>query len=228
MLLLLLACARHAPTAPPPPEPPPASPPGPVTWARGDVALSPDDPVLGSPTAPLTLVVFNDYQCPYCARMAPELARLAGPELRVVYKDYPLSSDCNPAVRQPFHQKACEAALLAECARQQGRHEAMSELLFDRLPGLELGALDRLHIEAGMDTDTMAACLQDPATRAAIDADVAAGQAAGVIGTPNLFLHGLYGDRWVDLGGFVSSAEALMGMRARGEPLPEPEEAPPR
>jgi uncharacterized membrane protein len=82
-----------------------------------------EDPRRGQPDARLELVVFSDFQCPACQRFAQAIATAAEhhPELAVVFKHYPLSSQCNPRVRRDLHPLSCGAAQAAEAARRQGK-----------------------------------------------------------------------------------------------------------
>ena len=82
---------------------------------RQQVTLASTDPVRGSPSAPVTIVEFSDYQCPFCARVAPVLARVRatyGDRVRIVWKDFPL---------EDIHPRALELAKAARCAGDQGK-----------------------------------------------------------------------------------------------------------
>lgn len=224
LLSLPFSCAHRAPPTDAAQATGPASesPLGAFSWASGDLVLDDTDPAMGAPSAGVTVVVFNDYQCPYCARMAPRLEALAGADVRVIYREYPLDSACNPAVSRPFHPAACAAAVAAECAREQDRFWEMNQILFRSLPERGADGIGAMAREAGLASDRFARCVEGGGALAAIQADMRAGVAAGVMGTPNLFVHGLYGDRWIDVGGALETVEALLRMRARGETLPEP------
>ena len=108
------------------------------------VTLRPDDPVRGSSRAPVTLVAFSDFQCPFCARAEPTLAELLktyGDKLRVVWKHQPLSG----------HPQAMPAALAAEAARQQGKFWEMHDRLFSHQAELSPQAYERWAAELGLD-----------------------------------------------------------------------------
>src|SRR5262249_2867566 len=93
-----------------------------------EVPLRADHPVGGNATAPHTVVVFSDFQCPACRGFAAmferDISPALGSQLRLVYKHYPLDQDCNPGLRRTVHQNACEAAYAAEAARELGGTEA--------------------------------------------------------------------------------------------------------
>jgi len=116
---------RGAPPAAPPslaaaPRPRPSTPP-PAVYRK--VPLRADDPVRGSPQAPVTVAVFSDFQCPFCGRVEPTLKQVAdtyGDKVRFVWKHQPL----------PMHPNAMPAAIASEAARAQGKFWEMHDKLF--------------------------------------------------------------------------------------------------
>lgn len=185
MLLLALGCARPVPPAPLLEPPPSEAPP---------IPLHPDDASIGPAEASMVLVEFSDFQCPYCASMWEPLKKLSAdnPNLRVVFKHYPISGTCNPDIEGERHAGACPAAKAAICAHAQGRFEEMAGALYagplgeGRIAGLALGL--------GLDTEAFAACLAAPQTQARIAEDVRAANVAGLTGTPSFYLS--KGGRW--------------------------------
>lgn len=148
-------------------------------------------PVEGAPSrgprdALVTIVAFSDFECPFCARALPTLARLAatyGPDLRVVFRHQPL----------PFHahaRAAAEAAAEAFAQRGADGFWAMHDLLFENQRTLERADLERLAGLAGLDVARFRAALDAHTHRAAIDADVALAQALGANGTPYFYVNG--------------------------------------
>lgn len=113
---------------------------------RYAVTLSADDPIKGPPLAPVTLVVFSDFQCPYCRRLATTLAELSfkyPTELRVVWKDLPL----------PGHAHALPAALLGRAAYAQGGSRLfwqVHDALFTQQAELEDRTLERIAQRFGL------------------------------------------------------------------------------
>ncbi len=171
--------------------------PGPAAeTARPDGLAAGSDPELGhwigarSPT--VVVVEFSDYQCPHCRRGHLEARALvsASPEtLRLVHRHFPLDDRCNPALRRPFHRRACELAAFAHCAGEQGRFWEANDRLFElgRDPALDLG---RLAAELELDRSALEACMGSERTAEAIAHDLEAGAAAGVRGTPTFFVDG--------------------------------------
>ena len=140
-------------------------------------------PLRGARDALVTIVVWSDYQCPFCARLAPTLARLVEQhpnDVRVAWKDQPL----------PFHPRAREAALAARAAGRQGRYWQMHDAIFSQPSKLEDRDLERRARELGLDLPRFRRDLDDPALSDAIDADAAQGTALGAQGTPTAFVNG--------------------------------------
>ncbi len=140
--------------------------------------------VRGPQSAPVTLVVFSDYQCPYCAKLAGTLDELLARyprELRVAQRHRPL----------PFHDRAEPLALAVLAARRQDKGWEVHDALFaDRkvvAPALVPDALDL----AGVDARALERAAAAPATLAMLEADEREAERLGVRGTPTTFVNGL-------------------------------------
>jgi protein-disulfide isomerase len=149
--------------------------------------------VMGDPNAPITIVEFSDYQCPFCLRhfqqTMPQLKKeyIDTGKVRYVFKDFPLS----------FHQQAVPASLAAECAGEQGKYWEMHDKLFEsRDEWNENPEVDeimkRLAQEIGLDMDQFNACYDSQKYYDEIMADMQEGIAAGVQGTPAFFINGQF------------------------------------
>lgn len=151
--------------------------------ARFDLAHR---PMKGAAGGPLTLVLFEDFQCPYCAEVrepVDALLRAFPEQLRVYYLHYPLS----------FHDAALGAAIAAQCANAQGKFWPMYEHLYDHQQSL-VGTLEGMvpHAEAvGLDMAAFRTCYTGPAAEQLVAEDMEMGQAAGVDGTPAVFVNGI-------------------------------------
>ncbi|TAK05342.1 hypothetical protein EPO33_05265 [Patescibacteria group bacterium] len=155
------------------------------------------DPMRGG-TGP-TIVVFGDYQCSYCRALEPELAAVmaARPEVRLVWKNLPFRN------QHPFAQTAAEAAL---CAGRQGRYFEMHDVLMRSGPPADVSLYGPLADEAGVDADTLLACIDSGAMKPLVDRTVDEALALGLDGVPSLFV----GDR--RFSGFVSANEILNAL----------------
>lgn len=135
--------------------------------------------------APVTILEFADFQCPYCRTFALGALRAIrsefGKDVRVVFRHWPL----------PYHHLAYAAARAAECAADQGRFEAYHDALFqhqDSLGIIDFGALAQL---AGVkDTHAFGMCMSSPARVGAIEDDIAAAKLTGGTGTPTIVISG--------------------------------------
>ncbi len=143
-------------------------------------------PVQGPNTALVTMVIFGDFQCPFCARTSDTLAQLRaryGNDLRVVWKNEPL----------PFHEASRPAAELAMEAFAQRGNEGfwqVHRLLFDHQSALDRGHLDGYALRSGLDMDRYTAAMNAHTHVALIDADHALGQTVEVNGVPHFFING--------------------------------------
>jgi protein-disulfide isomerase len=147
------------------------------------------DHVLGNPDAPVTLLEYGDYECPYCAAAAPVLRQVvteSGGRVRLLFRNFPLPD---------VHPFALTAALAAEAAGEQGAFWPMHEMMFARQDRLDDAALSAYAEELGIDGRLVvggaAQVFGDK-----VEADFAAGLEAGVGGTPTVFIDGrLYSGR---------------------------------
>ena len=143
-------------------------------------------PFLGPASAPVTLVVFSDFQCPYCKNYSTTLKELPknyGKKVRLVFRQFPLTS------MHRFAQKAAEASL---CAAEQGRFWEMHDLLFQDSKSLENSDLKAKAVKLGLNSAAFNVCLDQSRTGGRIREDIRAGAGAGVDGTPALFVNGRY------------------------------------
>ena len=142
-------------------------------------------PSLGPLSAPVTLVEFSDFQCPFCARAVPTLKALREKypdELRVVYRHMPLD----------FHPHARPAAIASACADAQGQFWAYHDRLFEQQQALSPEDL-MAHAEAiGLETEIFQSCLEATETAATVEADQKAAEALGATGTPAFFINGIF------------------------------------
>lgn len=140
-------------------------------------------PVLGSRTAPIELIEFSDFQCPFCQRANPtveQVLKTYGDKIKFVYRHYPL----------PNHPNARPAAEAAACAESQGKFWEYHDRLFAN--GAKLTDADlKAHASAiGLDTAKFNTCVDNHQQKPGVDKDVADGEKVGVTGTPAFFVNG--------------------------------------
>jgi protein-disulfide isomerase len=171
------------------------------------VAVSLDDDAAKGPAkAPVTIVEFSDYQCPYCGRAeqtVQEILKRYGDKVRLVYRDYPL----------PMHPNALGAAEASECAKEQGKFWEMHGAMFANQAKLSQADLVATAGSLGLDKDKFKTCLDSGKYKDEVQKDAADGQSYGVTGTPTFFINGimLVGARPLD-----SFSEIIDDELARG------------
>ncbi len=154
---------------------------GDVPFERFFVELG-DAPVRGPETAPVTIVAFSDFECPYCERghqTIQQVEREYGEKVRIAYKAYPLD----------FHSHAMVAALAAKSAQDQGKFWEFHDLLF-RQRGLDMQRLDGYAKEAGLDMSRLHADLEALKWGSSVQRDLRQARRLGVTGTPAYFING--------------------------------------
>lgn len=150
-----------------------------------------DDPVMGSKNAPLTVIEFSDYECPFCKRsfsdVIPNLKKdyIDTGKVKFVYRDFPLG----------FHQNAEKEAEAAECSRAQGGdavyfkfHDQIFTKTTSNGTGLALDQLPIIAKDLGLNVSQFQQCLDSGKYKDEVAKDIADGTAAGVSGTPTWFI----------------------------------------
>jgi protein-disulfide isomerase len=153
---------------------------------RMDVSVD-DDPAVGPADAPVTIVQFAEFQCPYCgkARESMDQVMKAYPgKVRMVFRDFPLG----------FHDRAIPAAVAANCAYKQSAETywKVHDTLMTNQRALQEPDLEKAARDAGVDMAAWKKCRTDVAMEEEVRKDMAAGEAAGVTGTPAFFINGVF------------------------------------
>lgn len=148
--------------------------------------LADDDAVKGDPNAPVTIVVWSDFECPFCERFYSQTLGKIEDEyvktgkVKIVFRDFPLGS----------HKDAQKAAEAAECAHEQGKFWEMHNILFDK--GVKGGAYSfkQYAKELGLDSSRFDRCLDSGKMESETKKDFADGAKAGIRGTPGFIING--------------------------------------
>ncbi len=143
-----------------------------------------DDPSLGSLNAPLTIVEFADFACPYSQEVSYAIRRIAqtfGSTVRYIYRDFPLSE---------VHPDAELAAEAGNCANEQDHFWEFHDKLFANQQDLSRTSLLRYAEQVGMSKQKFESCLNSGKFKGEVAEDLAAGEKAGVYGTPTFFFNG--------------------------------------
>ncbi len=148
------------------------------------VNVAADGPARGRADAPVTIVEFSDYQCPFCKRVEPTVEAVLKKypdQVRFVFRHFPL---------EQIHPRARPAAEAALCAHDQGKFWEFHEKVFAG-EKLEEVNLVEYATAVGLDADKFKACIAERKFKDQVDADMKAGREAGVSGTPAFFVNGI-------------------------------------
>ncbi len=140
-------------------------------------------PSKGDPKAPITIIEFSDFQCPFCSRAEQVVDQVMAAypgKIRVVFRDFPLA----------FHPNAQKAAEGALCAGDQGKYWEMHGKLFANQSALDVPALKTYAKDLGIDGDKFGKCLDGGTKAKEVEASMKAGSDVGVTGTPAFFING--------------------------------------
>lgn len=144
-----------------------------------------DDAVLGNEDAPVTIIEFSDFQCPYCKRgweamKQVEEEYVKSGKVKIVFRDFPLA----------FHDQAEPAAIASECAHEQGKFWEFHDLLFENQGSLNPTNYKKWAADLGLDTEQFNDCLDSEKYKEEVGKDLVDGQSYGVSGTPAFFVNG--------------------------------------
>lgn len=149
---------------------------------RMEVATG-DYPAIGPESAPVTIVEFSDYQCPFCGRSRATVNQILdtyGKKVRYVFRDFPLS----------FHQDAFKAHEAAHCAGEQGKYWEYNRKLFNSQRELKVDDLNKYARELKLNAQSFTDCLDSGKYRQKVQESLNYGQSVGVSGTPAFFVNG--------------------------------------
>lgn len=186
------------------------------------VASVDDDPILGNKNAPVTIIEFSDYECPFCKRhfesAHPELVKkyIDTGKVKLVFRDFPLS----------FHDPmASKEAIAASCARDQGGDKKYYEFhdeIFKRTTsngnGLDDTKIQKIASDLKLNITTFTTCLSDTTKADEVKKDIADGSAAGASGTPTFLIGKSTSDGKID-GDLVVGAQPFAAFQAVIDPL---------
>ncbi|MEK7166341.1 MAG: DsbA family protein [Patescibacteria group bacterium] len=186
------------------------------------IASVDDDPVLGDKNAPVTIIEFSDYECPFCKRhfedTFPQLVKeyVDKGKVKIVYRDFPLS----------FHDPmATKEAVAANCAKEQGGDKKYFEFhdeIFKRTTsngnGLNDDKIQTIAKDLGLNTGKFTSCLSNKAMEDEVKKDIADGSAAGASGTPSFIVGKSSSDGKID-GDLVVGAQPFAAFKAVIDPL---------
>jgi len=151
---------------------------------RQSTTITDGDPSLGNRQAPVTIVAYSDFQCPFCARVEPtlkEIHKAYGDKVRIVWKDFPLTT---------IHPQAFKAAEASHCAAEQQRYWEYHDRLFANQARMTVAELKGHAAAIGLDPVAFTTCLDSSRYTARVQASLDAGAKLGVEATPTLLING--------------------------------------
>jgi protein-disulfide isomerase len=143
-----------------------------------------DDPFLGAEDAPVTIIQFAEFQCPYCGRAGESVDQVMKEyegKIKMVFRDFPLS----------FHDRAVPAAVAANCGGEQGKYWEMHKQMMANQSALSESDLEGYATKSGLDISKWQECRKDPKQEAEVQKDFEDGSKVGVTGTPAFFINGI-------------------------------------
>jgi protein-disulfide isomerase len=167
------------------------------------------DHIQGPASAPVTIVEYGDFECPFCRQahqMLQQLHNRAGDRFRLIFRHFPISQ------LHPHAQRAAEAA---EAAAGQGQFWSMHDTLYEHQERLDEDSLYRYAKTLGLDMPRFRSQMQEGGLRGRVREDFSSGLRSGVNGTPTFFINGLRHDGGKDLQTFLGLIEEQLH---RGSP----------
>jgi len=159
-----------------------------------EINVAAGTPALGPTEAPVSLIVFSDFQCSNCGLFASNFSDLIKDNkdrLNIRFKYFPLNSKCNPLVEDDVHPQACLAAYAAEAAHRQGKFWVYHDRLFNADPNsFSEEDFYELAKSIGLDLEEFRMDLKSEGCQGTIATDIAEGIQLGLDGTPSVFLNG--------------------------------------
>ena len=180
-----------------------------------NIVLSDDDPFMGSADAPITIVEFSDFQCPFCAKFQSETLNqikeryVNTGKVKLVYRDFPLNS---------IHPDAQKAAEAAECADDQGKFWEYHDILFDNQVALKVSNLKSYAQQLGLDTATFNDCLDSGKHKEEVTKDLNDGSVYGISGTPGFLINGQVISGAQPFSSFENIIEEILTGKAPSQP----------
>ncbi len=178
-----------------------------------------DSPSLGPKEAPITIVMWSDFQCPHCKLGVPIIEKFQkdhGDTVKLVHKFYPLKK----------HPQARGAAIAAVAALRQNKYWEMEKIIFDNQDQLEPPDLEQYAHKVGLDLTTYRNDVANPQTEAVVDRDIADADAAGLNATPFILVNGRHFDldyfKYKDLDEWVALDLDLIAKAAAASPSAAP------
>jgi len=183
---------------------------GPPTPVR--VNVSADGPVRGAASAPVTIVEFEDFQCPFCKSSQPTLDQVLlryKDKVRLIHRDFPIQS---------LHPASWQAHEAGRCAEEHGKFWEYRDLLYKNPPATSLEQLTTYASQLGLDPSDFKNCMESGKFKAAVQKDEDEANRLGVQGTPAFFINGQFLSGALSESEFARIIDQELNQRAAGGP----------
>ncbi len=183
---------------------------GTPSHGHGPVNVSSDStsPVLGEVAAPVKIVEFTDFECPYCAQVQPALMQVMQTypkEVSLTFKNFPLA----------MHRHAHVAHLAAMCAHEQGKFWEFRNILFQNQRALKRSDLNSYAQRVGLDMNVFGSCVDQEKYGSKIEEDYREGMASGVLGTPAFLIGSELASGALSFEAFDAKIKELLAKKAK-------------
>ncbi|MCH7758990.1 DsbA family protein [Patescibacteria group bacterium] len=171
---------------------------------KGDPEVTQDSHIRGEFSAPVTIVEFSDFQCPFCRRFHPTLVQILEEypsQVRWVYKHFPIDS---------IHNQARPSAEASECAAEQDKFWEFTDALFENQPRLSADLYPKIAENLGLDIARFQSCVDSRKYKDKVEADYQEGLKIGVRGTPGSFVNGEFISGAISYGTLKSLVDAIL------------------
>jgi protein-disulfide isomerase len=176
----------------------------------------PNTPFKGPEDAPIKVVEFSDFMCPFCRQIAGAFANFlprSSNRVAIYFKNYPLDQACNPGLASTVHAGACNLALGAVCAQEQGKFWPYHDKVFgSQLNNPQTKDVVTLAGSAGLDSGAFETCLGSQKAKDRLAAEIQEGVRGGVKATPTLFINGKRLPRVNDFLSVLDKEAARLGL----------------
>lgn len=182
-----------------------------------------ESPFKGPGAAPIKVVEYSDFLCPFCQNLAAAFTQYvpqSANRVAIYFKNHPLDKDCNPTLNRTVHPGACNLALGAVCAQEQGKFWPYHDKVFfgSKLANPQVADVLKLGGEAGLDAAAFQTCMSSPQAKAKLTKEIEEGHRVGVNATPTVLLNGKKLSRINDFIQLVDKEAARLGL----PPTPAP------
>lgn len=158
-----------------------------------NIPVDADDPINGPQKSNINIVVFSDFFCPACKRFSQDLQRVIEEgkgNYSIVFKHFPLSTDCNNSIRENLHPMACQAAYAGVIAQLQGKFWVFHDTIFNAANPKQQNFIRSMAMRSGLNLQHFDSMRHVSSIKEKVSRDIALAQSLKIDATPTVFLNG--------------------------------------